>query len=88
MKFLPGMTKVSSISQDVQMCVDRPPKTTGVDEVFQVIARKLVERRAEIERERTYGPGGGPEYGRSDVNNRDVRPDTSGPDGKKEGKCC
>lgn len=54
-----------------------------------MIARKLVERRAEIERERTYGPGGGPEYGRSDVNNRDLRPDASGPGrGKKEGKCC
>lgn len=27
----------------------------GVDEVFQVISRKLVERRSEIERERLYG---------------------------------
>jgi len=30
----------------------------GVEEVFQVITRKLVERRAEIERERLYGAMG------------------------------
>ncbi|KAF8453540.1 P-loop containing nucleoside triphosphate hydrolase protein [Terfezia claveryi] len=30
----------------------------GVDEVFQVITRKLVERRSEIERERLYGTMG------------------------------
>jgi GTPase SAR1 family protein len=28
----------------------------GVDELFQVITRKLVERRDDIERERLYGP--------------------------------
>lgn len=31
---------------------------SGVDELFQVIARKLIERRADIERERLYGIGG------------------------------
>ena len=31
---------------------------SGVDELFQVIARKLIERRADIERERLYGVGG------------------------------
>lgn len=90
MRFLLGMTKVSRISP--MTCVDRPDslKATGVDEVFQVIARKLVERRAEIERERTYGHGGGADYGLGGGGGRDLRVDASGPDGggKKGGKCC
>lgn len=42
----------------------------GVDEVFQVITRKLVERRAEIERERLYGSVG--PTGTSAIGTRDV----------------
>lgn len=58
---------------------------TGVDEVFQVIARKLVERRAEIEAERLYGPGGG---GAARGNGaRDGGVDAA-VEGEKKGKCC
>ncbi|PWW74014.1 ras-domain-containing protein [Tuber magnatum] len=57
----------------------------GIDEVFQVIARKLVERRAEIDHERIYGPGcaGGFGGGRGGV-------DAAGERGgeKKGGICC
>lgn len=37
---------------EVSACED-----TGIDELFQVIARKLIERRGDIERERLFGPG-------------------------------
>lgn len=63
---------------------------TGVDEVFQVIARKLVERRAEIDRERLRGPNSGGEYGVKDGGGRDLRVNASDPNekNKKGGKCC
>ena len=57
---------------------------TGVDEVFQVIARKLVERRQEIERERLHGPSRG---NHSDPRAADRDVDASH-DGQKKGKCC
>ncbi|KAL7275805.1 Ras-like GTP-binding protein ryl2 [Rhizina undulata] len=53
----------------------------GVEEVFQVITRKLVERRAEIERERLYGPGGGP-------NGKERKDSLDAVDAEKKGKCC
>ncbi|KAH0602215.1 uncharacterized protein H6S33_009914 [Morchella sextelata] len=61
----------------------------GVDEVFQVIARKLVERRAEIERVRGYAGGGG-EYGDSGGTRDGMRIDASldSNEKKKGGRCC
>lgn len=53
----------------------------GVDEVFQVISRKLVERRAEIERERLYGTMGD----RGGAANGGVEAKGSG---GQEGRCC
>ena len=74
-RFLPGMIKVSfwflSMSHNCAV-ICFPPHglvmgvclvAAGIDEVFQVIARKLVERRAEIDHERTYGPGYAGEFG-------------------------
>jgi len=56
-----------------------------VDEVFQVIARKLVERRADIERERAYGSQD--PYTRT--GNGGVDPNLAGAGEKsKGGKCC
>jgi len=58
----------------------------GIDEVFQVIARKLVERRAEIDHERIYGPGYAGEFG-----DRGGGVDAAGERGgqkKKSGICC
>jgi len=58
----------------------------GIDEVFQVIARKLVERRAEIDHERIYGPGYAGEFGgrRGGVDAVGER----GGEKKKGGICC
>lgn len=58
----------------------------GIDEVFQVIARKLVERRAEIDHERIYGPGYAGEFGGGGggVDAADER----GGEKKKSGICC
>ncbi|KAG0132626.1 P-loop containing nucleoside triphosphate hydrolase protein [Tuber indicum] len=58
----------------------------GIDEVFQVIARKLVERRAEIDHERIYGPGYAGEFGgrRGGVDAAGER----GGEKKKGGICC
>jgi len=56
---------------------------TGVDEVFQVIARKLVERRAEIEAERLYGPGGAPPRNGPREGGVDAAVEA-----EKKGRCC
>ncbi|CAZ84299.1 unnamed protein product [Tuber melanosporum] len=56
----------------------------GVDEVFQVIARKLVERRADIERERAFGSQD--LYTRS--RNAGVEPNAAGAEKSKGGMCC
>lgn len=58
---------------------------TGVDEVFQVIARKLVERRGAIEAERLYGPAGG---GGGGGGAGDRRTEDADPSSTKESKCC
>ena len=62
------------------------PRWIGVDEVFQVIARKLVEKRTEIERERIYGPGHGGDFGTRD--GIDSSGDRSSEKKKKAGACC
>ncbi|KAI5848057.1 P-loop containing nucleoside triphosphate hydrolase protein [Tricharina praecox] len=67
---------------------------TGVDEVFHVIARKLVERRQEIENERLYGPaggnasngGGGSGGGRGGAREGNV--DAAQETERKKGMCC
>lgn len=60
---------------------------TGVEEVFQVITRKLVERRHEIEMERLYGPGGGPQGG-ARGGGREPGVDATQEGEKKKGICC
>jgi len=63
---------------------------TGVDEVFQVIARKLVERRQEIEMERLYGPGGGSASNGNSARGvgRDGNVDAAQDNERKKGMCC
>ncbi|KAK6341708.1 hypothetical protein TWF696_008775 [Orbilia brochopaga] len=61
---------------------------SGVDELFQVIARKLIERRADIERERLYGPSGS-EYDESARSDGSIPIDTglAGGGERKGGGC-
>jgi GTPase SAR1 family protein len=63
---------------------------TGVEEVFEVIARKLVERRQEIEMERLYGPGGGggQSGGGGGGGVRGGGVETANDAEKKKGRCC
>jgi hypothetical protein len=62
---------------------------TGVGEVFEVIARKLVERRQEIEMERLYGPsGGGGQSGGGGGGVRGGGVETASDAEKKKGRCC
>ncbi|KAF3096990.1 hypothetical protein TWF102_006437 [Orbilia oligospora] len=58
---------------------------SGVDELFQVIARKLIERRSDIERERLYGIGGS-EYDEATRSDGSIQLNT-GPTERKGGAC-
>ncbi|KAF3310700.1 hypothetical protein TWF173_009319 [Orbilia oligospora] len=58
---------------------------SGVDELFQVIARKLIERRSDIERERLYGIGGS-EYDETTRSDGSIQLNT-GPTEHKGGAC-
>lgn len=88
MRYRREMTKVSNMTPHSGI-VRVLKKYIGVDEVFQVIARKLVERRAEIERVRGYAGGGG-EYGDSGGTRDGMRIDASLDSNEKKGggRCC
>ncbi|KAF3939651.1 hypothetical protein ABW19_dt0204421 [Dactylella cylindrospora] len=60
---------------------------SGVDELFQVIARKLIERRADIERERLYGITGEYDDGIRSENEISIDQTTTGGEESKGGGC-